>query len=1161
MDFRDGFLQLFPSWRDSFCSSSFGGPSWIAFSNTGASITEIFTLKDFKDFPVWITHDAILGLVTAGYLDYELITVQRNSYYNSIQVECDFLIMSLITYDRERLLGLYSVACRSRPTPSIVAHIRSLGLWRTCRLRYRFRKFRSVPGPVSVSLRTYRGRRAGGGERGVVGEVDGLVQGGLVEGCWVGRGSAGVVNRLGRHAGRDGPAIVFGLLNVRSIERKLDDLLEVRRDNGIDVFFLVETWHSAESVALSRLRAGGYAVVDCPRPHHDEDTLRTNHGGIAAFSVAGIQLKVMALGVLPTTFELLCVRVSSCDSMFVAAIIYRPGSAPVAPLFFRELSDILGRLVVLPDPVFLVGDINIHQERLDDPHANRLNEIITAHGLESRPLPPTHILGGVLSVAAQRSDPQYSEVSVVDVGLSDHHLLRWTRASTRLAPVYRSCVGRVWRSFDVEVFREALSKSRLCQPGWWGGVGINELVDQFHADVTVLLDEMVPMRTNRVRQRPSDPWFDADCRASKRKIRSLEKDFHRAVQSSDAAAADLARVKWYGGRREYRALLRSKRHSFWRARVTAEVGEPRRLWRSVDTLLGRGRALGSDRISAAEFHTFFDSKVEGIRQLSSGAPCPEYSTLPCSGSFEGFRLVNISEVVDAVKHLPNKQCPADPMPTWLLKACVDLLGPFLTCLINVSLSSGVVPDRFRSALVTPLLKKPDLDGSDVRSYRPISNLMVLCKLLEKIAAAQLRAYLDLFDLLPPLQSSYRSNHSTETAVLKVTSDILQEMDRGKLTVLVLLDLSAAFDTVDHHVLLERLRISFGVGGTALLWLSSYLTNRTQSVRTGTAASSPSVVASGVPQGSVLGPLLFILYTADLARLVQRHGLSPHLFADDAQIYGSCMPGATAELQSRVTNCLCDVGRWMCSNRLQLNTSKTEVVWFASARRQHQVPVDPFRVGPDMVTPVHVVRDLGFMLETDLSMRSHVSKTVSSCFSSLRQVRAVRRSVDNSVLLSLVTALVLTRLDYGCSVLSGITDQQLDKLQSVLHAAARLVSYTGKFDSITPVLRDLHWLSVRERIQHRLASLVYKCLHGQGPSYLSTQLRTVSSVDSRRHLRSATAGHLMVPTTLHPTMGGRAFPTVAASAWNGLPSLVTHSESLCIFKRRLKTFLFSRSYLP
>jgi len=234
-------------------------------------------------------------------------------------------------------------------------------------------------------------------------------------------------------------------------------------------------------------------------------------------------------------------------------------------------------------------------------------------------------------------------------------------------------------------------------------------------------------------------------------------------------------------------------------------------------------------------------------------------------------------------------------------------------------------------------------------------------------------------MLPKFQSAYRSHHSTETAVAKVLSDILLALDEGDLACLASLDLSAAFNTVDHEVLLQRLHITYGVNGVAHYWFRSYLTGRHQYVRIRASQSSTVLVRYGVPQKSVLGPILFLLYTANIAALVGSHGLHVHLYADDTQIHGSCSPLSTDQLQSSISACIDDVAGWMASNRLQLNASKTEIMWCSSVRRQSQQSTSQFRVCNDLVTPSTVVRDLGIYMDSNVSMCSQVARTVSNCF--------------------------------------------------------------------------------------------------------------------------------------------------------------------------------------
>ena len=307
--------------------------------------------------------------------------------------------------------------------------------------------------------------------------------------------------------------------------------------------------------------------------------------------------------------------------------------------------------------------------------------------------------------------------------------------------------------------------------------------------------------------------------------------------------------------------------------------------------------------------------------------------------------------------------------------------------------------------------------------------------------------------------------------------------------------------------------------------------------------------------------LSLLYTADLLGLIEQHELIPHLYADDTQICGYSPPSDVLQLQERVSGCVDDVAKWMQSNRLQLNTAKTEVLWCASIRRQHQIPQSGLRVGVDVIVPSASVRDLGIYLDCDVSMRTHVSKVVSSCFAVLRRLRSIRSSVTRPVFVSLVVSLVLSRLDYGNATLAGITDRLMDRLRSVLNASARLIYASRRTEHVTPLLRELHWLRYPDRIDYKLAVLVYSL---QMPTWTGAELprRRIHACvgDCVATESSASTANLVVPRFQRKTLGGRAFPVAAAQAWNSLPSHVTSSSTLASFKHSLKTELFLRSYV-
>ena len=250
----------------------------------------------------------------------------------------------------------------------------------------------------------------------------------------------------------------------------------------------------------------------------------------------------------------------------------------------------------------------------------------------------------------------------------------------------------------------------------------------------------------------------------------------------------------------------------------------------------------------------------------------------------------------------------------------------VVCMYSVMcivLREGRLPPSQTTAIVTPGLKKHGLDPADMKNYRPISNLSFMSKIVERVVVRQLSEYLSANGSLPTLQFGFRKHHSTESGLLRVLSDILSSVDKGQISLLALLDVSAAFYTVDHSILLDRLSISLGLTGSAFDWMRSFIIGRTQTVHYCGSVSRCAVVRSGVAQGSVLGPLL---YTADIQRLVVSLGFGVHLYADDTQFHGSCKPADAADLAARAMDVINSVKTWMSSNRLRLNADKTQFIW-------------------------------------------------------------------------------------------------------------------------------------------------------------------------------------------------------------------------------------------
>ena len=610
----------------------------------------------------------------------------------------------------------------------------------------------------------------------------------------------------------------------------------------------------------------------------------------------------------------------------------------------------------------------------------------------------------------------------------------------------------------------------------------------------------------------------------------------------------------------YTNILHETKRLYYANLIDDAAGDTKKLFGIVNSLCkadNRSDVLpshDSPRKLANEFGNFFIKKVDLIQEDIDNITVtpPEVDHRYPDTKFETFSTLTDEDVHRIVMSSSNSTCSLDPNPTWLIKRCSDVLTPIITQMINLSLSEGLVPAQWKNAVVRPLLKKPGLDPV-LKNFRPVSNLAFVGKAAEKAVIEQLINHCTTHQLLPVNQSSYRKYHSTETALVKVHNDILTSMDNQEVTFLILLDLSTAFDTINHSLLMNIVENDFGITGLAKKWLASYLGNRQQRITIKGCFSDYFHVNSGVPQGSCLGPVLFLLYASGLFNVASRHRTNIHAYADDTQVYLSFKPSLQYDMAKNIEQCITDLRAWMVSNRLLINDSKTEFLVIGSKHQLAKINVDSIMVGNTVIKSVTSVRNLGAWFDQHMSMNDHVSKVCSKAFYSLYNLRQVRKYLSDDTSKILVHSLVTCHLDYCNALLHDIPQHQQQRLQKVLNAAARFVYQLPKFCHITPVLKDLHWLPVKYRIMFKIILLVFKTLHGLAPTYLQDLIKV--KPPCRYQLRSDDKFFLAVPKTKCKTFGDRAFYKAGPDLWNHLPLSLRNTNDLQKFKKDLKTHLF------
>ena len=779
----------------------------------------------------------------------------------------------------------------------------------------------------------------------------------------------------------------------------------------------------------------------------------------------------------------------------------------------------------------------------------------------------------------------------------------------------------------------------------------------YNSGLLEIIDHLDPLCTKTVTLRPHAPWYTDELRDEKRRRRSAERLW---LSSRLEVHIQMYRTQCVA----YNRMLIATKDTYYSSKIADCGRDAKQLFNITKHLMGNEKMAKMpvhtcSSLMAQQFSDFFITKVNTIqKELTHYTHDATKVVMTQMSDDVKFRCVAMncfepvteSDVERLVSNALAKSCELEPIPTWLLKLCSCELLPIITNVSNASLVTSVVPAVFKCAIVKPVLKKSTLDSDALHNYGPVSNLSFVSKLVERVVEKQLNAHLDDNALRDPFQSAYRAGHSTETALIRVTNDIATALDRKCTTILVLLDLSCAFGTINHKILLRRLEHSVGISGAALEWLHSYVSERYHQVAVSSAKSSHCLLERGVPQGSVLGPLLYCVYTRPIGDIVTRHGLQYHCYADDTQIYvtvekdvsiesalariETCIievagtinhkillrrlehsvgiSGAALEwlhsyvseryhqvavssaksshcllergvpqgsvlgpllycvytrpigdivtrhgLQyhcyaddtqiyvtvekdvsiesalARIETCIIEVAAWMAKNDLNLNAKKSQAIIFQpSKHRVNKQPEVCVEIAGHRISLSTSVRNLGVVFDSRLSMEEQVAQTAKLCYYQLRNIGQIRSSITEGACRTLVHALITSRLDYGNGLLYGIPQVTIQRLQRIQNCAARIVTRTRKYEHITPVLRLLHWLPVRQRTLFKVLVFTYCALNATAPNYL---VQLINHRNVARTLRSSTSTELLfVPKSRTMMYDDRCFEVASPILWNNLP---------------------------
>ena len=571
-------------------------------------------------------------------------------------------------------------------------------------------------------------------------------------------------------------------------------------------------------------------------------------------------------------------------------------------------------------------------------------------------------------------------------------------------------------------------------------------------------------------------------------------------------------------------------------------------------------------------NSFFVNKVNDLRRKIPPCrknPLDRVSQImkdrTCTFSIKSVHPEVISKIIKGMKS--SKSCGLDNIDSFILKLACDELTPGITHIVNLSIGRKYFPTLWKNSKVIPLFKKDE--ATNPKNYRPVSLLSITSKILERVVYHQMIEYLEENGLLHPSHHGFRKSHSTTTALLEMYANWVEAQEDDKITAVVLLDLSAAFDLVDKEILIEKLKL-YGFEENSTSWMESYLTGRNQQVFLDGELSETLPVDIGVPQGSILGPILYCLLVNDLPEVAHNH--SPResfptfwntycsecggiaCFADDSSYSKSNED--TNKLNEEINAKYSEISEFMASNRLVLNDEKTHLLVMASEKK-HKIHGNfgiVLDTGLERIHPQDNEKLLGCQISSNFTWNEHLRDSEFSLHrqltSRINALRKISFSASFATRKMIANGIFLSRIIYVIQLWGGTTEYLLKMLQILQNKAARFVTQLDIFTSQEKLLNQCGWLSVKQLVGYHSLMLIFKTKLEQKPVFLHKNL----SQNFKYRTRLASSGSFMFNHSISEGISKNSFNTRSTKMWNSLPPHLKQAETLRKFKWKLKSWI-------
>lgn len=927
-------------------------------------------------------------------------------------------------------------------------------------------------------------------------------------------------------------------INIRSLLPKFGEIKNFILGKNYDVVGISETWLSP-LVNNVDVEIPGYTFIRKDRP--------SRGGGVGLYVKDCYKYTIVTDKYVSdyNTFEQIWIKLTIKKEIYIAGCIYRPPSCNLNG-FIIDFEQAVLSLIPQCNVVLCTGDFNINLLDVSSTAVNNFQSLIDSAGLKQIITSPTRITGDSMSLVDLiliNSDLQINKCGTISLADTSDHELVFCELANKISKTKSKIIEyRDFKNLDYEQFLTDLKSIP------WKNIydieNIDDKISFVNDNLMAVLNIHAPRKFSRITKNNS-PWLTENIKTMIRlrnkalaRFKNSQKPEHWEYYKS------LRNITTNTLRLEKKAFLESRLHktkNVWSELKKFDIGKNK-----------NNTNIPSSLNKPDDINDFF---ISSIPQLPKNNELINYYNQNLKNgintAFE-FKEVTDLDIYKVILSIKSNAKGIDDINIKTILLCCPFLLPIITHIINFCIRNSVYPRLWKQALVTPLPKINE--PVEFKDLRPISILPCMSKILEKIINQQFQEYVENNNILPQTQSGFRRNHSCVTALANVTDNIMRATDEGKITVMTLLDFSKAFDTLDHATLLSILHF-IGLKKKACKFFTNYLVDRSQCVRVGNQKSSFLPVTKGTPQGSILSPLLYAVYTSNFTNVIQK--CSVQYYADDTQLYFSFYKTELKESCNIINEELKKMKETSSEHSLLLNPSKCSVMIFGMNVDESIKSNIDIKIENNTLPIKNSVRNLGLIFDSALRFSGHISSCIQRAFGRLKHIFSIRQLLSEKLKVMLCDTLVLSIFNYADVVYGNcLKYAEKRRIQLIQNACLRVIHKIRKFKPISHTLKYTNWLSMENRRKLHEACFYQKIIHYKSPSYL------FKKIIFRSHVHNVNIRYrgTITPPIHKTTLFERSFTYNIAKLYNSIPKDFKIKPPPC-FKANYRKYLFHKQNLP